>query len=455
MKTVIVGGGTAGWIAALAIKKLQPHQDIVVIESKEIGIVGAGEGATGVFVDLITSSWFDIGISVDEFIKQTNSTPKMGIKHVNWKGDNTEYFAPLDGSDTCYNTPDTMLCNQLINSPKDFHLASKMGRDYNNNKIINSSFHFDAFKVGECFSKLSINNGVKHIQDTVKHVVVENGEIVSLITKSNNIVEGDFFIDCTGFKRLLLNKLDVKWLSYKNNLPVDSAIAFQLPLKQKIDPVTTATALKNGWEWKIPTQERYGCGYVYSSDFTSEDKAYQEIYQRYGEVDILRKFKFESGRSDVVWKSNCIAFGLSAAFAEPLEATSIHTTIVQIINFVSEHLKNNKQETVDLLSIKRYNDITNKMYDDMKDFLVLHYMGGRTDSEFWKYISDKNTITEKVEYILNMSKHTIPSEISFDSYYGAAGAPLWNWILAGLGYIDSKTAEKTLQRINYKVKKYV
>lgn len=455
MKIVIVGGGTAGWIAALTIKKLQPRHDVVVVESKDIGIVGAGEGATNVFVDLITSSWFDLGITVDEFIKQTNSTPKMGIKHVNWKGDNTQYFAPLDGSDTCEFTPDITLCNQLINSPQNFHLASQMGRDYSNGKINNPSFHFDAFKVGECFSKLSIDNGVRHIQDTIKHVVVKENEIVELITEKNENIKGDFFIDCTGFKRLLLKELNVNWVSYKNNLPVDSAIAFQLPLHQKVDPVTTATALKNGWEWKIPTTERYGCGYVYSSDFIDHNQAYEELYKRYGDINILRKFKFESGRSEVVWKSNCIAFGLSAAFAEPLEATSIHTTIVQIINFTSEHLKDSKQETVDILSISRYNDITNKMYDDMKDFLVLHYMGGRTDSEFWKYISSGNTITEKVQYILNMSKHTVPSEISFDSYYGAAGAPLWNWILAGLGYINNRTAEKTLQRINYKVKKYV
>jgi len=455
MNIVIVGGGTAGWLCALSIVRAQPNvHNVTLVESKKIGIIGAGEGSTQLLRDFLSNAWFDTGVNLEDFMRECNATHKIGIKHVNWKGDNSWYFAPLDGSSTSGLAPDIELCHTLINNPNKFHTASHLGRCFENKTLGSGSFHFDAFKVGEYFSKIAIKNGVTHIDDEVFGVVTEGNSdnIIKIKTKSGRDISGDFFIDCTGFNRSLCGAIDNKWVSYKNNLLVDSAIGFQLPLDNYVEPVTTAIAMKNGWMWKIPTTERYGCGYVYSSEYTSEENAKQEILDYYKtDIKFLRNFKFEAGRSEYLWKGNCLALGLAAAFAEPLEATSIHTTIMQIMVFVMEHLNITKEDTCNHYRIKDYNYRMTKMYDDFKEFLILHYMGGREDSEFWRYISSGNIMTEKTKYILELSKKTIPSALCIDHYYGCAGIMLYNWILCGLGYNTQSTAKNTLAKFKWQI----
>lgn len=447
MKIVIAGGGTAGWLAALSISKIRPDIDLTVIESSKIGIIGAGEGSTGLFTQFIRGDWFDTEIDIDEFVRETNATVKMGIRHVDWKGDGTSYFAPLDGSNTAYNIPDMDLCDALINTPNEFHLASHGGRCHSSGVHENHSYHFDAHLVGKYFSNIALRNGVKLIDSEIDKVNIDQGEIRSLTLSDGLIIDGDFFIDCTGFNRVLMGNLGVGWKSYKENLPVDSAIGFQLPLEKDYENVTTARALKAGWMWKIPTGERFGCGYVYSSKFTTQQEAEKELVGLYGnDIKILRKFEFESGRSERVWESNCLSLGLSAAFAEPLEATSIHTTIVQLMTFLYSHLFDDVKQTVNQSSIDAYNNSMNIMYDDLKDFLVLHYMGGRKDSEFWRYISSGNTLTPQVKFIMNKAKYQVPTWLDTANYNGSPGTMLWNWVLAGLGIINDETAKKTLRR---------
>ena len=447
MNIVIVGGGTAGWLMALSIIKTQGStHNVTLIESKKIGIVGAGEGATQMLHDFVSGTWFDIGIDIKEFIEYCNVTPKMGIKHVNWTGDGSSYFAPLDGSSTSGLSPDTEFCENLIVNGDKFHLASEIGRKYEAKEPINVSYHFDAFKVGEFFAKHAIKAGVKVIDAEIYGVKTDNGEIISLLDTDNNTHEGDFFIDCSGFKRVLCGAMDIQWESYEKNLPVDSAIAFQMPLTDDYEPVTTATAMDSGWCWKIPTTERFGCGYVYSSKFITDAKAEEELRAKFGDVEILRKLKFTSGRSEVLWKNNCLALGLSAAFAEPLEATSIHTTIIQAMSFVMEHLQETKKETCNQYRINHYNKEMIKLYDDIRDFLVVHYTGGRDDTEFWRHVNSGDTWTKTVKYMLSISKTSVPSALTLEHYFGCSGVMLWNWILAGLGHIDKNKASNSLKR---------
>lgn len=449
MKIVIAGGGTAGWLAALSIARVQKQHEVVLIESSKIGIIGAGEGSTGVFADFVHSRWFDTGINVDEFRQETCSTVKIGIKHVNWKGDGSWYFAPLEGTETTANAPDVDLCNGLIDNPDKFWISSQGGKFFENKMFDDThSYHFDAFKVGKYFSKIAIEAGTTLIDSEITDVNTENGEIKSLVLSNGDIVDGDLFIDCTGFKRVLMKALSVEWKSYKKHLPVDAAIAFQRPLTSDWEPLTTATALKNGWCWQIPTQERFGCGYVYSSEFTDEDSAVEEVKELYGnDIEILRKFKFESGRSEKLWEGNCIALGLAAAFAEPLEATSIHTTIMQTMSLLFGYLKETKEQTIQPRYINRYNSYFVKMYDDLRDFLIVHYMGGRDDSEFWQYMNSGKVNTDQVDYVLDLCRNgSIPSHLDIDNYNGNAGIQLWNWVLAGTGQIDSTNAENMLKR---------
>ena len=235
-----------------------------------------------------------------------------------------------------------------------------------------------------------------------------------------------------------MNKLNAKWKSYKDNLPVNSAIPFILPYDDDeiIEPVTTAFAQKYGWCWMIPTNERYGCGYVFDDTHITADQAHAEIEQALGKrIDPIKTIKFESGRQEKLWIKNCMAIGLAAAFAEPLEATSIHTTVFQLGRFLTDF---------ENLDSESFNDYCGTMYDNMKEFLLVHYMCGRNDSEFWKKITAGETLSDFVKDIIEVSKHRVPSKDMFPKFYGSAGWPLWCWVLAGTGNISPETAKKEL-----------
>jgi tryptophan halogenase len=282
----------------------------------------------------------------------------------------------------------------------------------------------------------------------VEHVILNNdGDISSLKLADGQTIDGDFFIDATGMARILISKLGAKWNSYKDNLPVNRAMPFLMPYEDDeiIRPVTVAWAQKNGWMWDIPTLHRRGCGYVYASDFVSDDQAHAELEQTIGKkVDPIRVIKFEAGRLDKLWIKNCMGVGLASAFAEPLEATSIHTTIVQLENFVFLYLNPSKALTCDPQNINNYNDRFTFMYDLIKDFLVAHYQGGRTDSEFWKYITAGNTLTSHARDIIEICKTRVPSNSLFPGISGASGWPLWSYVMSGTNNITPEIAKKEL-----------
>jgi tryptophan halogenase len=462
MKIVIVGGGTAGWLAALFINKVKPEHDLTVIESSSIGIVGAGEGSTGLLTDIISNSFWDFGCDHNEFLKSTGATLKYGIKHKDWKTVGESYYGPLDGSLSFKSIPDIGLAFQTANYNNDqTHTSSELGLMIENGlsnvrrsdlkfSNYNHALHFDAHEVGKYFKKLVLNdNKVNHIDSEVDQVELSDiGHIKSVKLKNSQEIVGDFFIDATGFKRVLSNALKVKWVSYKKHLPVNSAMPFLLDyMPNEIpEPYTTAWAQSSGWMWQIPNQQRKGCGYVFDDNFITADQAQEEIEKTLGrKISPIRILKFDTGRLSELWTANCLSIGLSAAFAEPLEATSIHSTIVQLTKFTFEHLKPLLDDTLNSGSIKLYNAKMTRMYDDFKDFLVLHYMGGRTDSDFWKYISSGETKTEFVDSILEMSKSKMPTFNDFNEYYGAAGWPLYAWVLVGTGKLSPTVCKKELQ----------
>jgi tryptophan halogenase len=467
MKIIIVGGGTAGWLSALFISKMHPEHELVVIESSAIGIIGAGEGSTGLLTNVVAGRVWNFGCDHDEFLRETGATLKYGIKHIGWTPENNFYYGPLDGSMSFSAIPDGAFAYQHSVDQEKLHTVSYMGLlletgksnvDKNTKKFANYShaLHFDAHKVGKYFKKIvSKNNKIKHIDSEVLDVsLTESGFISSLKLKNQEIVDGDFFIDATGFSRVLMKKLETPWVSYNKNLPVNSAMPFVINYKEgeTPDPYTTAWAQSSGWMWQIPVLERKGCGYVFDDNFITADQAQAEIETTLGRsIDPIRVLKFDTGRLENTWVKNCLAIGLSAAFAEPLEATSIHSTIVQLTKFVFEYLKPTADLTINQGSINAYNRTVNRMYDDFKEFLVLHYMGGRTDSEFWKYISSGATQTEFVKDIIEMSKSKIPTFNDFNEYYGAAGWPLWAWVLAGTNNLSASVSR---QELNWHVPGY-
>lgn len=461
MKIVIVGGGTAGWLSALFISKVQKgSHDITVIESSKIGIIGAGEGSTGHLADIVNNRLWNFDCNEADFIRECDATLKLGIIHKGWTPDiNAEYIGPIDGSHTGGDIPDLNFLYALGHmDPKKLHTCTILGNFIEQNKSTyfdeisttgNHAYHFDAHKVGKYFGKISMAEGVKHIDAEIKQVKLsENGFIKSVVLDDSREIDGDLFIDCSGFSRVLMNALDAKWISYKDNLPVDTALPFFLPYQEDeiIQPLTGAWAQNNGWMWDIPVQTRRGCGYVFDSNFVTPDQAHAELEQTIGrKVDPIRTLKFKTGRLENVWMKNCVAIGLSSAFAEPLEATSIHSTVVQLSYLVFEYLRDTFDETYSEGAASAYSRRCGYMYDTFRDFLVLHYTGGRADTEFWKYISTGEILTPFVKDMLDMSKHRSPNTQEFLGFFGYAGWTLFSQVLAGTGNLTPEIARKELE----------
>ena len=458
MKIVVIGGGTAGWLAALMITKTQPNHDITVIESSAIGIVGAGEGSTGTLTGIIQSRGWNYGLSEHEFLTKTNATVKLGIRHKDWSSIGKSYVAPLDAPDGIEFGTSRYLMHAIANGIP-IHLASQNGNLIEESKspfyktaegLANNgghAHHFDAHLVGKYF-KEKCGKVVRSIDAKVVDAKLDNqGYITSLTLEDGSEVLGDFFIDASGFGRVLPKKLGVEWVSYSKYLPVNTAMPFLIPHKEgeKIDPVTTAWAQKNGWMWMIPTQTRYGCGYVFDNKYTSNEDAQLEIENVLGhKIEPIKFLNFDAGRSEKFWVNNCLIIGLSAAFLEPLEATSIHSTILQLDSFIFNYMRDDRLTTCNNGSINIYNSRTTAMYEGFKDFLSVHYASKRTDSEFWLDVSKPERRTEFALNVLNTITSRSLNNADFDTFTGFAGPHLYNWVLAGLGHITKDISKNEL-----------
>lgn len=454
MNIVIVGGGTAGWLAAYFIQHALPNQhNITVIESSKIGIIGAGEGSTGSMVDLLNGIFFDSSISIEEFLKETDGTIKLGIYHKNWTGDNKGYLAPIDCSDSWANYEDNIFKYVLSKyGPEKMHLATPLGQLYAKKQITHkAAVHFDGHKVGKFFKKICLSKGATHIDSIVKDINLNKlGGISSLILDDNSIVAGDFFIDCSGLSRILMKKLNIAWHSYKEILTVNTAMPFILPYDNDTpNPFTSATALSSGWMWEIPLRSRKGCGYVFDNNYISQEEAQLEIEQFLGKsISPIKFINFESGRSEKFWHQNTLCLGLASSFVEPLEATSIHTTIIQLLFFCKEYLNTRLDKTVTDSNIRNYNQQIARLYDLTMDFISFHYQGGREDSNFWKSIKNNNRISANAEAYKNSAMTKIPGFLSINGMIGSPAACLWNYIAAGIGIITPQQALDELKSQN-------
>jgi hypothetical protein len=462
MKIVIVGGGTAGWLAACYLARFNYPSDtqneITVIESSKIPIIGAGEGSTGIFTMLMRQSFSQWGINEKEFLYETESTLKLGINFKDWNGVGTQFYSPVQPSETTRGSVDThvlvshALGNYFDSSPSGYLMANGYSTYANSgNTVYGHSYHFDAHKVGQYFKKYALKNGVNVIDTEVESLQTNSltGELESVQTSIGKI-EADFWIDCSGFGRVLIGPMGGGWKSYDEYLKVNAAIPFIQNYKEGEIPnlETLSQAMPNGWMWQIPTQKRYGCGYVYSDNHTTYDKAVDELIKTLGKnIEPLRNIKFDCGRVENPWVKNVVAIGLSQGFVEPLEATSIHATIVQL-DFLSTNSLNfvcNKSDIVFESNIKRYNEFVNRFFDDIKDLIQIHYMTEREDTEFWRNYKYEVPKTENVQSILDVCKHRSPSMLDFNFYHGSGNWGVWCWTLIGLGILSKETALKTLR----------
>jgi len=451
MKIVVVGGGTAGWIAAYFISKAQPNcHEITIIESSKIGIIGTGEGSTGTLVSLLIGGYFDYTVDPNDFIQKTDATAKIGIRHQNWSSVGSNYFAPIDVSPTGFQLDDYIFKHVLSNyGNKNIHLASELGIRYQNKKINQiPALHFDGHKVGLFFKEICLMDGVSVIDDVVTDIKVgSDGNIVSIITENKQNIDGDLFIDATGFARILMNKLNVNWISKQDVLPVNTAMPFQIEYEndEEIVQETKAIALSSGWMWNIPLKTRKGCGYVFDKNFISRDEAQKEVEEYLNKkIKPIKFIEFDAGYMEKTLKNNVLSVGLASSFFEPLEATSINNTIIQIAIFVKEFLTSDPKTTFTTINEDIYNrriDLLNRL---TADFISLHYQGGRNDTPFWKNIKDNKIGTEYALETVERAKIKIPGYSSFEGMIGSPSAPLANWILAGLNIINGDQAKNEL-----------
>lgn len=407
----ILGGGTSGLISALMMKRAWPNLPVTLIESSQVGIIGVGEGSTEHWKKFINH----IGVSVPELIRETGATFKVGIKFTNWHGDGTSYFHSLSeqygGFSEHNGLPFTWMrmVGENWDPLKTVWSLSQNSRHVEPLHDILSQYHFDTFKLNEFLHKLCKQRDITVIDVTIDQVTVDQeGYIDSLIDSSGSKHTFDFYVDCSGFRRVIGSRLGAKWIDRTDELPMNSAIAFPTGYTEDIPSYTEATALSSGWCWRIPTQERYGNGYVFCDGFIDETKAYDEVSQHYKQlgisdnIEIGRKIKFGAGHVEKFWIKNCIMIGLSGIFVEPLEASSIGTTIQQSFLMLPAVAF---WERGDTKTAQAYNEHMARISDNIVDFIQLHYFTQRTDSKFWQWCQNELKWTDfnrdNVEYFKN------------------------------------------------------
>jgi tryptophan halogenase len=458
MKIVIVGGGTAGWLAALMIKKIHVElHDVTLIESSAIGIIGAGESSTGLLRGIINNETWDFGCNEIDFLKYCKATPKLAIMHKNWKGNGSEYVAPLDSA--LDDTPVGTNCLLLSYIANDIPMQNSSigGRLFEGGRVpfyiddagqlksVNRhSYNFDARLAAKYLENIC-GTSIKKIDAKILDVELkENGFVKTLNLDNGQVITGDFFIDASGFSRVFTKKLGVKWIDYKE-LTLNAAMPFFTDYDEnyELKYAASAHALKNGWMWSIPKGNDVGNGYAYDSNFVSDEEAQREVETLLGKkINPVKFIKYQTGRLENVWNKNVLSIGLSASFLEPLEATSIHSTIIQLNTFVFDCLKETLDRTMSTSVQTSYNNNITKLFEDFKTFIILHYKNNRTDSDFW--INANNVIknNDRLNHIIDISKVRLLNKSDVDDIYGYVSAELYNYILCGLGHFSKDTAIK-------------
>jgi tryptophan halogenase len=430
-RVVIAGGGTAGWMMAALMSKLLGKQlDIKLVESEEIGTVGVGEAtipALHTFHNLL-------GINEAEFMAATNATFKLGINFEGWKNIGQDYFHSFGATGN----------DHWSAGFQHFWLKgvaeglSKTYTDYNPETVaafanrfahlprngLNYAYHLDAGRYAKFLRAMSEGHGVQRIEGKIARVLKHEadagaaraGDIAALQMDDGSRIDGDFFIDCTGFRSLLLGEaLGVGYEDWSYWLPCDRAVAVQTASVREAWPYTRSIAHPFGWQWRIPLQHRVGNGLVYSSKELSDADA-PEVLKRNVEGELLttpRVIRFTPGQRDKVWERNCVAVGLASGFVEPLESTSIHLIQRSAIRLMQLFPAGGIQQS----DVDEFNRQSKRELEHIRDFIVLHYhVNERTDSALWKHVREMDilpTLRHRIDLFRETARVFRPSDELF------------------------------------------
>lgn len=375
----VVGGGTAGWIAAgyFAAKKF----NVTLIESQDTGIVGVGEST----VPAINWLAGELGMSEEEWMPLANATYKLGIKHENWRKNKDPWWH-------------WFLYDRKKHHTQMQHIENKTLPPFD---LLEYGYHIDAYKFGETICKQSaLKNNCNHIIDHITDVVANGDRIISLTTKTGKTITADFFIDCSGFRKLLASKIGMSYKSYPELLN-NSAVACSVNGLDTSERVTTTKARSAGWIWHIPLQNRHGCGYVYSDKFITKEQAIDEFIDEYPSVkkENIRHFKFTPEVCTESIKGNVAVAGLSGGFVEPLEGTSVFLSFF-MVRQAYKYVTGER-------SAKVLNRNAVRIFDETKNFVLCHYtLSDRDDTEYWKYYNNLEQDIKTKDYAIEKSQRS-------------------------------------------------
>ena len=391
-RVVIAGGGTAGWVAAAAlVRHLGPLLDITLVESDAIGTVGVGEST------IPTARTFHalLGINEQVFMRETNATFKLGISFENWLRDGDRYFHPFG----------TVGRSMPLADFQHFWLRARergFGGAYTDYSLetqaaeaarfatgeqspLSFAYHLDATAYAGFLRSLAEPAGVRRTEGKIARVERdgESGDIAALVLETGTRIEGDLFIDCTGFRALLIEEtLETGFDDWSHWLPTDSAFAVQSETTEPPVPYTRAIAHGAGWRWRIPLQHRMGNGFVFSSAHLSDDAARAQLLAAVPGRPLFdpRLIRYRTGARRRAWNRNCVALGLSSGFIEPLESTSIHLVMIAVTRLLQNFPL--RREMAALAA--QFNEQSRAEAEHIRDFIILHYKLNARDEPFWR-----------------------------------------------------------------------
>ena len=409
---VIAGGGSAGWIAAATFARfLGNRASITLVESDEIGTVGVGEATIPQIHNLIIG----LGLDQADFLRQTNGTFKLGIEFADWTGEGQSYihsFGYTGRGVGLIPFRQLWLRGRALGVARHFGdysfniAAARLGR-MSNNAATNTipelayAYHFDASLFARMLRGYAEERGVQRVEGMIVDVERDgdSGDVIALALNGERRVPGNFCIDCTGFRSLLIGKtLGVPYLDWSRWLPCNSALAVPCETSDAFRPYTQALSRPAGWQWRIPLQHRTGNGHVYCNSFISDDQAASILLANLDGKPLAdpRPIKFTSGRRETFWSHNCVALGLAAGFMEPLESTSIHlvqSAVARLLNVLPGDIA--RTET----ARDYFNRLSEIEWARVRDFITLHYFANGRDGEFWDMCRNMelpDTLFEKI-----------------------------------------------------------
>ena len=413
---VIVGGGTAGWMTAAALANaIRTGCTITLIESDEIGTVGVGEAT----IPPIRTFNETLGIDENEFVKATQGSFKLGIEFVNWGALGNAYFHPFGTYGRNFDflplhqywlaaqakgeAPELQELCMAWAAAKRAKFAPPLTEQRSVLSTYDYAYHFDAGLYARYLRQYAEARGVIRIEGKIGDAALDGqtGRVSHVTLQDGRQIAGDLFVDCSGFRGLLIEgALATGYQDWRHWLPCDSAYAAPCQRAGAFTPYTRSTAREAGWQWRIPLQHRTGNGYVFCSNFISDDEAASTLMGNLDGEALAdpRKLTFVTGRRNLFWNKNVVAIGLSGGFMEPLESTSIHLIQAGIAKLIALFPDRN----FDPLVIDEYNRIAINEYERIRDFIILHYkLTSRTDSELWRYcgaMAVPDTVTWKIEH---------------------------------------------------------